>query len=208
MFFHIGKRGGHLSALHLHQKSSYFSRFDVSDFFGNVSKSKLVRALRRIGFSEARAFDFATESVVVNNGRKHLPFGFCQSPLLATLVLEKSLLGVKLKKAAETMLVSVYMDDILISCDDASLLEIVSEAVVVAAQESGFPLSPEKLSLVSTSTDIFNCHMVKDELSIQAERMQSFKAKYYATSEFGKAAIEKYIAAVAPSELARFQALL
>lgn len=119
IFFHLRRRGGHVAAMRVHAGSEYLTRFDIDNFFGNVTRTKISRALRDISISYRAAFNIAHASVVVEGSRRCLPFGFCQSPILATLVLERSVLGRELKRLATAGFhVSVYMDDIVLSSND------------------------------------------------------------------------------------------
>lgn len=205
IFYHIERQGGHIAALRLHQNSAYFSRFDIQNFFGQVTRTRISRSLKAIGFSSNRAFDIAVESVVVESGRKVLPYGFRQSPLLATLSLEQSLLGSVLKQLYQAgFLVSVYMDDILISGSSAVALEMASQRVLEAALQSGFPLSEEKRAIAVQEIDSFNCHVESSTLTVLDQRMDRFLEDHSVATALGKEAIEKYINAVSPSELSRF----
>ena len=59
-----------------------------------------------------------------------LPFGFIQSAILASICLDKSSLGIFLKriKRDKSLSLSVYMDDILISSNDQQrLIEVTAE---------------------------------------------------------------------------------
>lgn len=209
IFFHLRRQGGHVAAMRMHQSSAFFSRFDITNFFGQVTRTKVYRALRQIGFPQKRAFNIAVDGVVVEGARKVVPYGFCQSPILATLVLERSHLGAELKQLSDAgFLVSVYMDDILISCDDQEILSEASEAVVHAAEFAGFPLSEEKKAISVAAVESFNCHLASSEITILEDRMQQFLSDHGTANDAGKAAIEKYIEAVSKEELARFQSLL
>ncbi len=167
IFFHLERRGGHIAALRLHKNSAFFSRFDVTNFFGQVTRARVARSLRAIGFNPKRAFDIAMGSVVVENGRKVLPYGFRQSPVLATVAFEDL--------AEAGLLVSVYVDDVLISGEFKDVLEEASETILKAAHLSGFPLSAEKCAIAAASVDSFNCHIEKSKISVLEERMERFR---------------------------------
>ena len=210
IFYHVGKSGGHISAMHLHENRKIFSRYDLDNFFGHVTRTKLTRSLCSIGFRRDTAFELAREAVVVEGNRKILPFGFRQSPLLATLVLEKSALGrFLIEQAANPFLkVSVYMDDILISADDAGLLEALSPALLRVAEISGFPIAPEKTEVAAENVKAFNCRLSERDIVILDERMAKFVQEHGLAGEKGQEAISRYISAVSPGELERFMALL
>lgn len=209
IFYHLERRGGHVAALRLHQQSDYFSRFDITNFFGQVSRTRVARSLRRVGFKPSRAFNIALESVVVEGPHRVLPYGFCQSPVLATLALEQSHLGSELKRLFDAgFLVSVYMDDILISGKYQDVLQEASEAVIEAASKAGFPLSPEKTAIAVANVDTFNCHIESHAITILDERMEKFLTQHDLATDAGQQAIEKYIGAVSAEELDRFLKML
>ncbi|RWL92652.1 MAG: hypothetical protein EOR68_25700 [Mesorhizobium sp.] len=209
IFYHLERRGGHVAALRLHQNSAFFSRFDIMNFFGQVTRTRVARSLREVGFKPKRAFNIAHDSVVPEDGRKILPYGFRQSPVLATLALERSHLGSELKKLSDAgFLVSVYMDDILISGEFKDVLEEASEAIATAAAFAGFPLSSEKRSIAMAGVDSFNCHIEAADITVLDERMDKFVVDHRSKNDAGQQAIEKYIGAVSKSELARFLRLV
>src|ERR1700712_4044460 len=93
-YYHL-RNGGHVAALRSHLASRFFVKLDLSDFFGSISRSRVSRTLKTF-YSHAVARQMATSSTVRhpdNPGRTILPYGFVQSPLLASLVLHKSSLG-------------------------------------------------------------------------------------------------------------------
>jgi hypothetical protein len=118
-YFHL-RDGGHVEALKCHLNNTYFIHVDIKNFFGNISKSRITRNLKPFfGYTNSRSI--AIESTVrlhSNIEDKYiLPFGFVQSPILASLCLHKSRLGVflDLLNEGDDFVVSVYMDDIIIS---------------------------------------------------------------------------------------------
>jgi hypothetical protein len=209
IFFHMRRKGGHVAAMRLHKQSTFFSRFDITDFFGHVTRTKIARALREIGFTRQEAFSIAADAVVVRDEQKVLPFGFHQSPLLATLALERSCLGRALVDlSASGVLVSVYMDDILLSGSDQEDMRGASAAVIEAAAVAGFPLSTDKLAQAVPSVDVFNCHIRRGGITVLEPRMDRFVEDHRNASDAGQAAIERYVNAVSPSELKRLNELL
>jgi hypothetical protein len=209
MFFHLRRKGGHVAALRLHQKSAFFTRFDIQNFFGNVTRSKIFRALRQIGFPQKRAFNIAVDGVVVEGRKKVLPYGFCQSPILATLALEMSHLGSELKIWSGTGIsISVYMDDVLVSCDDQKTLLDATNALVGAADLAGFPLSKDKLSVAVPEVESFNCCVKRGSVTVTDRRLNKFAADYQGASPAGRVAIEKYVETISITELSRLHALL
>ena len=209
LFFHFRKRGGHVAAMKRHLGNAYFSRFDLEDFFGHVTRTKIVRALRNLGWSHKEAFSDAVDSVVVLNGQRVLPFGFHQSPLIATLVLEQSFLGQLLQRQADDgFTVSIYMDDILISGNDQTLLADRSAELVEVAASAGFPVSAQKQAVALEEASIFNCVLNQDSVRFLDHRMRKFLIDHEVTSDLGKQAIEAYIRAVSHEEHEAFLAQL
>src|SRR5690606_16172514 len=125
-FVYHFKRGGHVGALHAHRKRAIFCRVDIEKFFYGIGRNRVVRALRDIGID--RAHHYARWSTVKNPYAEPgyaLPYGFAQSPILATLVLMTSSVGEYLRSLPDDLTKSVYMDDIALSGDSL-------EAVAVA----------------------------------------------------------------------------
>lgn len=209
LFYHFKRRGGHVAAMRVHTANSHFSRFDLEDFFAHVTRTKIVRALLNLGWAPREAFEDASDSVVVRAGAKVLPFGFHQSPLLATLVLEQSALGKFLiGLAAEGLTVSVYMDDILISSNDRDRLEAVSDELVSIATDAGFPLSTSKSAVAMEEAEVFNCLLSEQKIRFLDRRMAKFIADHGVASEAGQLAIQGYIRAVSNDEHEVFLARL
>ncbi|MGH7455587.1 MAG: reverse transcriptase domain-containing protein, partial [bacterium] len=117
-FFHL-RKGGHVAALHEHRRNRYFARIDLKNFFYSISRNRVARALHEIDIP--RAGFYAKFSCVKNPYDEPtcptyaLPYGFVQSPVLATLVLSRSVLGCYLRAIQSDVTLSVYMDDIAIS---------------------------------------------------------------------------------------------
>jgi len=209
IFYHLHRRGGHVAALRLHQRSAFFSRFDIVNFFGQVTRTRVARSLREIGFNHKRAFSIAWDSVVDEGGHKVLPYGFRQSPLLATLALEHSNLGSALKNISNSGVnVSVYMDDILISSNNKSEIEAHSSSILDAAEASQFPLSKEKIAIATPYVQSFNCHIESSDITIIGDRMDKFVEDYRTKTANGQMAVEKYISAISASEHSRFVKLI
>jgi hypothetical protein len=117
-FYHL-RKGGHLSALQQHAHDNFFAVLDIEGFFGSVTKNKIARALKNIGFAWQDAVTVAHRSCVQEGVKRILPFGYVQSPMLASIVLNKSALGSALEAVKKQGLnVSVFMDDIILSHPD------------------------------------------------------------------------------------------
>ena len=115
-FFYHFKDGSHVVALHRHRKNAFFCRVDISRFFYSIRRNRLKRILRSIGVPKPEFY--AKWSTVKNpfvGGGYVLPYGFVQSPILATLVLSESPIGNYLRSLPGSITPSVYMDDICLS---------------------------------------------------------------------------------------------
>ena len=178
IYYHF-RLGGHVEAIRHHLANNFFLKADLKQFYNHVSRGKIIRCLLKIGFKYKTAHDFSMRSTVYNprDGHKYiLPFGFVQSPLLATLVLQKSALGKMLNtlKNQRKITVSVYMDDILLSAnDEASLIE-AKAMLLEAAMKSEFSINAAKTTPPLQSLEIFNIDVFLQHMSVTDERMQEF----------------------------------
>jgi hypothetical protein len=174
-FFHL-RSGGHVAALRLHQRNSWYGKIDLSSFFSNVTRYRLTRSLKRIGYSFRDADDFAVASTVCVNQeprRFALPYGFVQSPLLASVALDRSALGKcfrRIHSGGHTL--SVYVDDIIVSANTESNVEEALSMIRTAAQNTWFPINEKKSRGPSTELRAFNINMGTEEMEISAERFE------------------------------------
>jgi uncharacterized protein YjiS (DUF1127 family) len=90
--------GAHIAALRPHLRHRWFAVIDLEQFFENVTRTKISRALEDIGFSRSEAFRIAGESTIRQGSKHVLMRGFRQSSLLACLALERSLFGSSLRR--------------------------------------------------------------------------------------------------------------
>ncbi|MEY3533629.1 MAG: hypothetical protein RI979_1653 [Pseudomonadota bacterium] len=195
-FYHLAKAGGHIAAMRPHLNLPFHASVDLTKFFNSVSRTRVHRALRKIGISNREAFDIATECCVEVDGRKFLPYGFPQSMLLATLVFEKSALGKEVRQLrAEGIFVSVYVDDILLSATDLQILRAAYDRIVQSAETSGFEASHEKSEEPGNEICSFNCS-ISDRMIIIAERMDRFRLQLSEASDFSREAILRYVSVV------------
>lgn len=92
-YYHL-RPGGHVGALHSHRQHQYFCKLDIENFFYSVARNRVARSLRAV--SIPRATHYAKWSCVKNpygTPSYSLPYGFVQSPILATLALAQSPIG-------------------------------------------------------------------------------------------------------------------
>ena len=209
-YFHL-RRGGHVQAVRSHQNHKFFLRLDIKDFFGSVSKNRVTRVLAaRIGYTEARGI--ADESTVRHptTGKFILPYGFVQSPVLASLALHQSRLGKTLETISKApgVKVSVYMDDIIVSCDDVGELNTFRVTLENAAAKSLLQLNPDKAQGPADEIEAFNLIVRENAVAVSEERLAEFLERYSSVdiSEEGKVGIRAYVTSVNASQAAKFDA--
>ncbi len=199
-YFHL-RCGGHLAALYSHIESQFFLRLDIQDFFGSVNRSRVTRCLKNFfDYDEARRM--ANASTVKHpslSGNIILPYGFVQSPILASLALFNSALGSCLDRfnKQQKIFVSVYMDDIIVSSKNSdSLIEVQAE-LEQAAKKSRFDFHSEKKEGPALKVTAFNINISNNELLITNQRMFDFINIYkLSENENQRDGIKKYISSV------------
>ena len=208
-FYHLAG-GSHIRALRCHLENEYFIHLDIQDFFGNINRSKITRCLKEfISYNEAR--QIAVESTVCDPeslDRKFiLPFGFVQSPIIASLCLDFSALGRCLESLSksEDFTVSVYMDDIIVSSNSTDGLKEQIQIIEKVAGRSRFPLNSDKQEGPESQVTAFNILLSKNQLEITVARMEAFDKIYCASeNEHQKEGIRSYIASVSLDQSAHY----
>lgn len=181
-YFHL-QQGGHIAALKYHQEDKFFVHLDIEKFFNTINRSRLTRSLKLL-FDYRTARDYTLASAVKHPSKSPieyiLPYGFVQSPILASLCLRYSTLGNKIDETsrAGTLRISVYMDDIVISGNDEAVLEQSKEEVKQAASKAGFKLNPDKEQGPSTKITVFNVDLTSTHLAIEKTRYRELKDDY------------------------------
>lgn len=133
-----------------------------------------------------------------------LPFGFVQSPIVASICLFKSGLGRHLGTLAKSKdaVVSVYMDDIIISLKEKPLASQVVADVKKAAVKSNFELNDAKEEGPSDEITSFNINLSHNHLAITSERIIQFASDYAnADNDFQREGFKRYIASVNPEQV-------
>ncbi len=175
-YFHMGP-GGHVAALHHHRDSAFFARIDIARFFYSISRRRAQSALSRIGVTQARIYaKWSTVRNPYGEPMYSLPYGFIQSPILASLVIATSKVGEHIAAISQDVRVSVYMDDIALSGDDLSVLRDTYSALISVLEAEGFEVNGEKLRPPSEAMDIFNCDLSTGRASVRDERIEEFLA--------------------------------
>ena len=177
-YYHL-REGGHVRALRSHTKHKFFIHLDIKNFFGQINRSRITRSLKGY-FSYERAREIAVESTVrfpdSAETKFILPFGFVQSPIIASVCLSKSALGRYLFRLEQRsgFAVSVYMDDILVSSDDIEELRLVLVEIEAAAEKSALPLNGKKQEGPSACVTAFNIQLSHCLLEITEDRLEEF----------------------------------
>ena len=138
-FYHL-RDGGHIAAMRAHLANTVFVTMDLQGFYDSITRTKVHRAMRSIGYGQRVALEVAQRATVRKPGLSgySLPFGFVQSPILASVVLDTSALGRTLRDlGAHSITVSVYMDDILLSGRDTAALIAARDELAEAARVAG-----------------------------------------------------------------------
>jgi hypothetical protein len=200
-YFHL-RTGGHVSAVKLHLANMYFAKLDLHDFFGSISRSRVTRALRDFySYDDARRF--AKMSTIPQCGdwpHSHsLPYGFAQSPMLASLCLAKSYLGAVLNKCRESKdtCITVYMDDILISSKSAISLQFWYDSIIAASIRSKLLINECKSQAPSKGVTIFNINLSNIDIKVDEQRFDAFMKEYQRSENpFQKKGIGAYVGTV------------
>lgn len=208
-YFHY-RDGGHVAALKEHLGSCFFARADLEKFFWHVTRNKITRALKRIGIPYADARQYAQEATVADGGRYFLPFGFVQSPYLATLCLEKSKMGECFRDLRGSGLkLSVYVDDVILSGDDHGEVERGLDLLSNVGKAVGFPLNMAKVQRAGAEVLAFNIHAGTGRLEVADQRMKEFAEAIFEEGDGPAArAIIAYVATVNPVQADVLEKLL
>ena len=193
-YFHL-RRGGHVAALHHHRESAWFARLDISRFFYSVSRRRVQSALQRIGVRESRFFaKWSTVRNPYGQPEYALPYGFVQSPILASLVIATSEIGLHLRALEPRVKVSIYMDDIALSGGDRNELQLAYDETIALMEREGFAVSPDKARPPAQEIDIFNCDLSTGRSAVRDARIEAFLAGD--PSETSEVAFVAYCASV------------
>ncbi len=205
-FYHL-RDGGHVAAVRMHHRAPWVASLDLLRFFDQISRGKIFRSLRRLGFVQAEAWEIACDSTVDKAPPARsfsVPFGFVQSPLIASLVLAYSALGrciARLRRAG--VAVTVYMDDVTVSGDSEQVVRAAIAQLIEAADLAGFAFNPEKTQPASAAVTSFNIEFGSGGMAITPERMDEFEEAFLEGSEYQQEGIYGYVASVNQGQLAR-----
>jgi hypothetical protein len=175
-FFHLGV-GGHLAAIRLHQKNPLFFKIDLADFFGSINLTRVTRLLKTLfPYEEARRLAKLSTVNKETKARSYLPFGFVQSPAIASFALHQSALGASLADIAQNpaLTLSVYVDDIIVSGKCINTLTDAYGKLLIAVERSNFELNPQKTHPPKNELIAFNLKMADGKISLLERRLAEF----------------------------------
>lgn len=205
-FFHL-RDGGHVAAVRLHHNAAWVGSLDLLRFFDQISRGKVFRALKRVGFTQTEAWEMACDSTVDKASPARslsLPFGFVQSPLMASIVLAHSALGRCIERLRRGGLaITVYMDDITVSGDSEMLVQSAIVELTAAAYLAGFSFNPTKTQPASASVICFNIEFGSGAMAIIPERMDKLEEAFLEGNEYQQHGILGYVASVNQRQLGR-----
>lgn len=196
-FYHF-KSGGHVAALHDHLDNGFFFKIDIQNFFYSIARNRVHRALASWGMKGAPTFArWSTVRSPYETGPRYvLPIGFKQSPHVASLVLMQSPVATAIDEAKSLgVTMSVYLDDIIGSHDDAALLTTAYERVRQACIEANLVPNADKLVAPTQAMVAFNCNLTKGMVSVTDARIAKFYAEY--PSPASRISFEAYVDRVA-----------
>lgn len=201
LLYHLGKAGGHLAAVRAHQSLDFHCSIDLRNFFGTITRARIARRLSKLGVGSRDAYEIAFDSCVVEEGRKVLPYGFVQSMLLASIVLD----GSRFVKSLEQLryagfILSMYVDDILISHSDIRLLDRAYQFLLEEVVNCGFEVATAKCSAPGGRVEAFNIGLENGRMEILGPRMEAFIESYQFASDAGREAIIRYVSVVNPEQ--------
>lgn len=199
-YFHL-KKGGHVAAIQQHLSSASFVRLDLANFFGSITATRITRSLRpKLGYARAR--EIALLSTVSSPGvpsSRSLPYGFVQSPLLASVCLAESALGRQLQRVAldQDTRVSVYVDDIIVSASDPDRVTSIKEKLEGAASRAGLTFNFVKSQGPTPEINAFNIELSQDAMRVTPTRFLEFQTRYRTdTNKQVRQALLAYVSSV------------
>ncbi|WP_334063329.1 reverse transcriptase domain-containing protein [Limimaricola cinnabarinus] len=173
-YYHL-RKGGHVAALHSHRPRRFFCKVDLENFFYSISKSRAVRVIKDIGVG--RAVHYGKWSCVKSPYAEPsyaLPYGFVQSPILASLTLHASSLGQFLENLPKSIHAAVFVDDISLSSDDFATLEEKYNELQDVIGAAGFRVNPAKSVSPCQGLSIFNCDLKMGSSAVSQGRIDKF----------------------------------
>lgn len=206
-FYHL-HAGGHVKLVHDAKDYQYFSRYDFENFFAQVTRNRVCRCLKD-HFSYDQAREIAIRSTVKQQHTRSVPYGFPQSMLLASIVLDHSRLGKYFNQLRRRgFFVGVYVDDLIIASNNQNELQKASTELERIAIQSNLVFSKSKVERALTKISPFNIDLAYSSLEITYSRYAKFVERIQAENDnFPKDAIKGYVQKINPKQ-AYYLALL
>lgn len=210
-YYHL-QPGGHVAAVREHHGSPWVASLDLLRFFDHISRARVHRAMKKLGFAQEEAWEIACDSVVDKQppARKFsIPFGFVQSPILASVTLSKSALGQAIRDCrASGVLATVYVDDISLSADSEAALNDAIGRLKIAAKGSGFQFNDTKTQGPSRSAKSFNIEFGSGQMRVLPDRLAEFEVALRDASDAASEGILGYVASVSHESLDELEQLV
>jgi len=204
-YYHL-RDGGHVASARVHIESEYFSLIDISNFFESTSQSRVTRELKKIiPYEKARLIAKLSTVRVPNSKDKKfsIPYGYPQSPVLASLCLNNSYAGRLLDTLSKSGIIkiSVYMDDIIFSSKDLDALNEAFDEFSKALERSKYKINNDKTQRPAKKIVVFNLELSHDLLKVAPKRLVQFIQVYaQSQNEYEREGIAAYIHAVNPHQ--------
>lgn len=203
-YFHL-RKGGHVAAIQHHLSNASFLRLDLKNFFGCITPTRITRSLRsKLGYLRAREIALlSTVSLPGAPGSCSLPYGFVQSPLLASICLAESALGRQLQRLSSEadVRISVYVDDIIVSAKSVDRIADINARLEAAAIRSGFTFNFIKSQGPAPEVSAFNIELSQDSMRVTNARFSEFQARYQTDpNEQVRQALLAYVSSVNPQQ--------
>ena len=206
-YYHL-HTGGHVKLVHDAKDYQYFSRYDFENFFAQVTRNRICRCLKDY-FSYEQARKIASRSTVKQQHSRSVPYGFPQSILLASIVLDHSRLGKyfnRLKR--QGFFVAVYVDDVIIASNNQEELREASTELEKLASISNLVFSKSKVERALAKITPFNIDLAHSSLKITYSRYAKFVERIQSeNNNLTKDAIKEYVHKINPQQ-ANYLALL
>ncbi|MGM8413564.1 reverse transcriptase domain-containing protein [Enterobacter hormaechei subsp. xiangfangensis] len=200
-FYHL-RDGGHVAAAKMHSKSDFFALVDIKNFFNCTTQSRVTRELKKfIPYAEARRLaKLSTVKIAsIQPIKRAVPYGFPQSPILASLCLNNSHAGSVINRIIKSghVRISVYMDDVILSGNDITILKKEFENILTALVKSKYEINEKKKRYPAPEIEVFNILLSKNSVKIAPERMVAFIQAYAKSeSEDERGGIARYVYSV------------
>ncbi|WP_336293409.1 reverse transcriptase domain-containing protein [Cronobacter dublinensis] len=206
LYYYHMRDGGHVAAARVHLKNDYFSLIDISNFFESTSQSRVTRELKTLlPYEEARRIaKISTVRVPKKQEKKFaVPYGYPQSPILATLCLRNSHAGHILDRIYKSgvVSVSVYMDDIIVSGKDLNVVYEKFKELCKALEKSRYHLNNVKTQPPSKNIVAFNLEISHKAIKVTSKRLVQFLQVFtQSKNKHEREGIAMYVHSVNPEQ--------